>query len=185
MNDELDKELCDKYPKIFRDRYASMQITAMCWGFECSEGWYNIIDHLCSNIQGHINWRIKSRESNIEFNEALEKALAGDKSTLIEYYARGKEPTQWTLDRVEGDIASGVFRTIESEIPQVVAEQVKEKFGGLRFYYRGGDEYIAGLVAMAQSMSYITCEVCGSPGKRNGGDWIRTLCREHQVEEDT
>lgn len=185
MNAELDKQLCDKYPKIFSDRYADMKTTAMCWGFECSEGWYNIIDHLCSNIQGHINWREKSRTKDIEFNAALEKALAGDKSTLVAYYTNGNEPNEWTLHRVESDIASGVFRTVEPEIPQVVAEQVKEKFGGLRFYYRGGDEYIEGLVAMAESMSYVTCEVCGSPGKRNSGGWIRTLCGEHRVDDDS
>lgn len=39
------------------------------------------------------------------------------------------------------------------EIDQVVAEQVKEKFGTLRFYYRGGDEFVSGLVSMAEGMS--------------------------------
>lgn len=38
-------------------------------------------------------------------------------------------------------------------IPQVVAEQVKEKFGTLRFYYRGGDDFIDGLVSMAEGIS--------------------------------
>jgi hypothetical protein len=91
----------------------------------------------------------------------------------------GEEPTQWALNRVESDITSGLFRKIEPEIPQVVAEQVKEKLGGLSFYYRGGDEYISGLVSMAQSMSYVTCEICGSPGKPREGGWIKTLCDEH------
>ncbi len=183
MSPELDSKLCEKYPKIFVNRYADMQTTAMCWGFECGDGWYNIINKLCSNIQSHIDWRVKAREINMKFNEALEKALTGDKSALIEYYASGKEPTEWTYNRVDADIALGVLRTIESEIPQVVAEQVKEKLGGLCFYYYGGDEYIAGLDAMAQSMSYVTCEVCGSPGKSRNGGWIRTLCDTHAAEQ--
>lgn len=32
--------------------------------------------------------------------------------------------------------------------------QVKEKFGGLRFYVMGGDDYIFGLIAMAESYSH-------------------------------
>src|SRR5258705_275429 len=40
--------------------------------------------------------------------------------------------------------------------------QVKEKFGGLRFYFDDGDDYINGLVRFAESISYMTCETCGS-----------------------
>ena len=54
--------------------------------------------------------------------------------------------------------------------------QVKEKFGGLRFYYNGGDDHVAGLVDMAEEMSYKICERCGNPGKPNKVGWIRTLC---------
>ena len=32
--------------------------------------------------------------------------------------------------------------------------QVKEKFGGLRFYAHGGDQYIEGLIAMTEAYSY-------------------------------
>ena len=39
----------------------------------------------------------------------------------------------------------------EKVCPQVVVEQVKEKFGGLRFYYQGGDEQIHGMVRMAEA----------------------------------
>jgi hypothetical protein len=58
-------------------------------------------------------------------------------------------------------------------------DQVKEKFGTLRFYYTGGDDYISGMVRMAESMSGVTCEECGAPGEQNDGGWIRTLCEEH------
>jgi hypothetical protein len=55
-------------------------------------------------------------------------------------------------------------------------DQIKEKFGGLRAYYSGGNDYIRGLVTMAETMSYKTCEVCGNKGKPNKGGWISTLC---------
>jgi hypothetical protein len=64
-------------------------------------------------------------------------------------------------------------------VAQVTLDQVKEKFGTLRFYYSGGDDEISGMVAMAESMSGVTCEECGSPGKQVGGGWVTTLCEEH------
>jgi hypothetical protein len=67
----------------------------------------------------------------------------------------------------------------EEIVKQVVAIQVKEKFGGLRFYYVGGDKIVDGMVRMAESWADNTCEVCGNPGKPRKGGWIRTLCNEH------
>jgi hypothetical protein len=72
------------------------------------------------------------------------------------------------------------------EVEQVVVEQVKEKFGGLRFYITGGDDFIQGLVRMAESMSGVTCESCGNPGESRNGGWIHTYCdtceSQHQAE---
>lgn len=67
-------------------------------------------------------------------------------------------------------------------VEQVIVRQVKEKFGGLRFYYDGGDEYIAGLVSMAETWADRSCEECGAPGKRRDGGWVRTLCDEHEAD---
>jgi hypothetical protein len=67
-------------------------------------------------------------------------------------------------------------------VEQVVVEQIKEKFGGLRFYYRGGDDYVRGLIQMAEAWASHSCEECGAPGKRRSGGWIRTLCDHHEEE---
>jgi hypothetical protein len=67
-------------------------------------------------------------------------------------------------------------------IPQVVVEQIKEKFGGLRFYYQGGDEQVHGMVRMAEAWAANCCEECCAPGKRRNGGWIRTLCDHHEAE---
>jgi hypothetical protein len=67
-------------------------------------------------------------------------------------------------------------------VEQVVIEQIKEKFGGLRFYYQGGDDTIAGMVRMAEAWADHSCEVCGTPGKSRGGGWVRTLCDYHETE---
>jgi hypothetical protein len=58
----------------------------------------------------------------------------------------------------------------------VTLDQVKEKFGTLRFYYSGGDDYISGMVSLAESMTGVTCESCGNVGERRGGGWVHTYC---------
>lgn len=65
------------------------------------------------------------------------------------------------------------------ESHQAVAVQVKEKWGGLRFYVNSSDDYIDGAIALAESLSLRTCEQCGAPGKPRGGGWVRTLCDSH------
>lgn len=71
---------------------------------------------------------------------------------------------------------------IPEEVKQVRVAQIKEKFGGLRFYYDGGDSKIDGMVRMAESWASLSCEVCGNVGTRRSGGWIRTLCDEHAKE---
>lgn len=62
-------------------------------------------------------------------------------------------------------------------------EQVKEKFGGLRFYFRGGDAEYRTLVRFTEDFSYCICEQCGAPGKLDNPNrvtWIKTLCDTHR-----
>ena len=57
--------------------------------------------------------------------------------------------------------------------------QIKEKFGTLRVYDNGHDDKIAGIIGMAESMSSMTCEFTGRPGRLcRSGSWYRTLCDE-------
>lgn len=124
MRKELDELLCKRYPKIFAQRHLSMRETAMCWGFDCGDGWFHIIDLLCRWIQLIVD---------------------------------------------------------QNKLPQVETTQVKEKYGGLRFYVMGGagdDDEIDNCIDYATFLSTHTCEVCGSMddvGQTDG--WITTLCR--------
>lgn len=67
----------------------------------------------------------------------------------------------------------------DPEYVDIEIQQIKEKFGTLRFYYSGGDDYIDGLVRFAEAMTETTCEVCGNKGKIRDTGWIQTLCDEH------
>ena len=148
MRRELDEALCAKYPKIFKDRHGDMKETLMCWGFEVGDGWYQILDSLCGQIQHHIDWSHKNHEWDLEWNQ--------------------KNPEKQ--------------KEVREPIPQLVAVQVKEKFGGLRFYYNGGDDTISGMVRMAESWATNTCEECGESGHLRTGGWYRTLCNKHAEE---
>lgn len=64
----------------------------------------------------------------------------------------------------------------ENQCISVRFDQIKEKFGGLRVYYSGGDDYIRGAISMAEEMSYKICEICGNKGFPNKKGWISTLC---------
>lgn len=57
--------------------------------------------------------------------------------------------------------------------------QIKEKFGGLRFYVHSAPADFLDAIDAAEALSISTCEECGKPGKRRPGGWIKTLCDEH------
>ena len=63
---------------------------------------------------------------------------------------------------------------------QHVAEYVKEKFGGLRFYWTGSTDRVDAMTDLAESLSWFICEECGAPGTRNTAGWMSTLCVAHR-----
>ena len=174
MKQELDKLLCEKYPKMMVNRNKNMQETCMCWGFECGDGWFNILDQLMGNIQHHIDWKEKQRKWAMEYNEMAAQAKAGN-FELFEETTKAQPNDEYKEKRL-AEIIAGDFREVPDSIPQVTLDQVKEKFGTLRFYYSGGDDVIDGMVRMAESMTEVTCEECGNVGERRGGGWVHTYC---------
>ena len=57
--------------------------------------------------------------------------------------------------------------------------QVKEKFGGLRYYISGGNAKIDTLIGHAESLSFSLCEACGCIGKmRRSSGWMHVACDE-------
>lgn len=90
----------------------------------------------------------------------------------------------WLLDQlcnsIQGYIdSSNKYNSEDKQIAQVVATQVKEKFGTLCFYYSGGDEHIDGMVSLAEDISGSICEYCGTikdVGVTSG--WISVICKD-------
>jgi hypothetical protein len=58
--------------------------------------------------------------------------------------------------------------------------QVKEKFGGLRFYVDGADDVVHELIRMTETLAENTCEYCGSNQNimTTKGGWMITACEQ-------
>ena len=182
MKQELDEYLCKVYPKMMVNRNAPMTETCMCWGFECGDGWFQILNQLMGNIQHHIDWRERQREVVIKFNNLRQAGRSGNAELFANLMAEQYGDKGFSEDFVKeraNEYMTTPLQPLPAEIPQVTLDQVKEKFGTLRFYYQGGDDVIDGMVRMAESMSGVTCEECGKPGTSTGGGWIKTVCKEH------
>ena len=62
---------------------------------------------------------------------------------------------------------------------RIEIHQIKEKFGGLRFYASHYTDELRKMIDEAEEKSYVTCEQCGKPCKQTvKKHWIYTLCQE-------
>ena len=166
-NDEFQKHMEDNFPRMLAGNYG---------GFAVGEGWYGIIESLCANIDHHIKWKRDSRARALRMDRARDKGI----ESVLTLLTKGKDASSWDVERAEGIMATPP--AIPEYVTRVTVAQVKEKFGGLRFYYNGGDDYVRGLVTMAESWADKTCEKCGNLGTHRHGGWIRTLCDAHEAE---
>lgn len=87
------------------------------------------------------------------------------------------------------EIESGWYPLVKELIEDLIALgwdkqicQIKEKFGGLRFYINNGSDEIFDRISKAERESYKICEVTGQPGElRTDIGWHRTLCEEEYL----
>lgn len=121
MDRSLESILYHQYPEIFSPN------TWHFW-FECGDGWFELINTLCRQIQNYIE------------NKKVHDVI----------------------------------------VEQVIALQVKEKYGGMCFYYTGGDEVIDQMILLASAISYKTCEKCGCPASVQSSPhgWVTTYCEK-------
>lgn len=114
MNKENTKKLFDRF-KFYRPEL-SETVSLMCYGFECEDGWFDII---------------------------------------------------WDLSEKIEPFASDDFNVF----------QVKEKFGGLRFYTDGYTDEISAFIREAENKAENTCERCGKPSKiKSKNGWMSNIC---------
>ena len=165
MNRHYDRYLVKKYEPLYQNRYADMRSTAMCWGFEVGDGWFQIINQLsyvlCSD------WlRAKDAYELMKKREGSTLFGGQEKHGNLVITSRMVEEARLTMENAYKDVP--------------IASQVKEKYGTLRFYLQNGTNEHYAAVSMAEAMSSVTCEVCGNRGRRSHYGWIVTRCKEHE-----
>lgn len=158
MKKELDEALCRDFPSLYRDRKKSMTETCMCWGFP-GDGWEQVIRVLSAYIEAVVEGE---REDSVRADRKAKQDFPADVYSKV------------TPEELEE----------KSKVTYAVADQVKEKFGTLRFYWTGNglsdraSYKIYGAVSLAEWMSSVTCEECGRPGTLRRGGWLVTMCEE-------
>ena len=99
--------------------------------------------------------------------------LAYYKTVVQRCAALGKEVPQNVLEELE-----------KAKMGVPVVHQIKEKFGGLRFYADKLSENDQGAIKMAEILSERTCAHCGTTDKVQMYDigWVLPLCDKHADE---
>lgn len=91
MRKELDEELCRKFPNLYRMRNADMKQTCMCWGFSCSNGWYQLIYDLSEKLEAEI---LKQPE---EDREHFCASQVKEKFGTLRFYLVSGTDVMWDL----------------------------------------------------------------------------------------
>jgi len=152
MDKTLEEKLFQKYPKIFKQKDLSCKETCMCWGIDCGDGWYPLIEQLCAQIQ----WRCDEGETKYIYYHRVIRFIS-------KVFGNTKLYGRWE----------------KKEISQVEAVQIKEKFGTLRFYYSGGNDQTDDVISFAENLSGTICEYCGATQDviQTTG-WVKTICKD-------
>jgi hypothetical protein len=110
----------------------------------------------------------------------IERQVSESQSAM----GRGFEVGDGWYHLVDALCAALQRETDQNQAPQVVATQVKEKFGGLRFYARTASERQRATIDFAAALSMLICETCGAPGRLGhfSGRGISTGCGKHGAE---
>jgi len=169
MKPELESKLCNDFQELYSERVKPPTESLMCFGFACDDGWYDIIDSLSKCIKHHV-------ESRIEHEIIVRNILSFEK--IFVGWEKGWKTGSW-YKHVWQNVKEykRLQEPLDVDSMQVRAVQVKEKFGGLRFYIHSADDEVFGMIEMAEMLSYVTCEVCGKHGSlHRRGHWLKTLC---------
>jgi len=166
MKRELDEQLCKIAPHLFGDRYADMKTTCMCWGFDCGDGWYDLLEDAAFKLETLITQWIAANPYQNEFPSWIFSRFNMHISWQWRCYSF-LAIWEWLM------IGIGLRRPA-AWWPR--ASQVKEKFGTLRFYLTQGTEEMYAVTDEAERKSALTCETCGQTAKLRGHGWLSTRC---------
>jgi hypothetical protein len=162
MSPELEHKLIKRYPGLFRDVNKSPKETLICFGAECGDGWFDILDNLCgfiTNLQKNRSYFLMKKDSkcidfhcpDIVFSQIKEKF-----GTLRVYW----HFADWGYEEL--------------------AAQIKDTEDLDKYISRYSD-VIESAIDFCEYLSSKTCEITGKPGKLYSKGWCVTLCKEEAI----
>ena len=115
-------------------------------------------------------------------------------------FNRKEKPMDWRDAKISAGVGPG-WESLVDELhehvlsldPEIVIDQVKEKFGGLRYYVTvsddGPESAVYALIGEYEKRAFKTCEWCGATEgvETSAGEkkrWLKTLCPTHRAEWD-
>ena len=136
--------------------------------------------------------RVESEPKERKMNPDLEKKLVSEFPQLFRGVNKSETESLMCFGCAHEDgwfnIIYSMCRAIDNHVKnskepiEYEFVQIKEKFGTLRVYDNGHDEFISGVIRMAEQMSSVTCEITGKPGTLcSSGMWYKTLCEEEAI----
>mgnify|MGYP001617612068 FL=1 len=99
MNPENTKKLFEKYLKLFpKEERNDPKKSLMRYGFQVKDGWFNLIDKLCSGIQSHID---KEKKKNPEYEQVRVVQVKEKVGGLRFYTDRTDQKTAGMIHKAE------------------------------------------------------------------------------------
>ena len=187
---EFEQKLMDKYPDLFyKNEDGSLECPCGVW---IPQGWEKIVDNLCGAINNYIKciYRLDREIINKTYYlwHGIGELLDWGHRRFLKLFPKFNK---WEYNKpffsfVE-KFRQRSYKCVKYNKvypPAAKIDQIKEKFGSLRFYYFGGDKEIAGMVRFAEYLCSKTCEVSGEEGEIcSNGSWYGTLSEKVRQQE--
>jgi hypothetical protein len=171
MNQNLDRQLSEKYPKLFKNKNLPPSQTLMCFGCECGDGWYKVLDHLFCYLT-----ELMERKLHIDYSKEYQEKYKGEKDFYKKYSSYKFLPPQIVLDQVKEKYATlrVYYHIVSEDIPEDIwaALDLDDFYKKLKEYQDAVDHAIE----FAEYQSSRTCEVTGEEGKLYIKGWHKVLC---------
>jgi hypothetical protein len=161
------KKMCRKFPLLFANRDD--------FHLECGEGWHDLIWELCEKLEPILKQELAE-------NPASDCAHCGHSYDVHACKSPNRKQGRClAILNVEPPSTNYIACCCDQWQPNLpYVTQIKEKFGGLRFYTSNSSSAkFYAHIAAAEQQSFVTCENCAQPGDsimRRG--WLVTLCDE-------
>lgn len=195
MRKDLNKKLISRYPLLYKD-YLELSV---------GTGWYKLINSLSYILEGLIKQWIKDNpDAECECGEprSWHENETGKCLYVYKIPFQLKAGNFWSYPTKERWTRKWMWRRFCKWINKRLSKfcdwnllyhkelsnckkfkvnhpkvfQVKEKWGGLRFYLNGGTEEMQAAINKAEKESLQICEICGMPGRIRNNGWTVTLC---------